>query len=206
MLMLLLAGDLAAKAKPKPTPEPTTVPEPQEVLFRPKGGFPAQGGPAFKAAYFPAGAATMVGGRGEVVFKDAWGVGFGSYALATELLADQPGVKRDIGFSYGGLQLNYSFFQQKLLYLNFGALMGPGQAYAVSRQEGAKREYANFFVIEPELSTMVNVTGDLRVGVGAGYRLTTESDTERIIGSRMNGWSLSFTLMYGKTTLGTKGR
>jgi hypothetical protein len=170
----------------------------QEILFHPKIGFPAQGGPAFKAAYFPAGAGTLVGGRGEVVLKNVWGVGFGSYTLATELLADQFGVKRDIGFSYGGLELNYSFFSRKLLYLNAGALIGPGQAYAVSRLEGARREYTQFLVVEPEINTMVNVTNDLRLGVGASYRLTNETETDRIIGSRISGWGISFTLMYGK--------
>jgi hypothetical protein len=172
--------------------------EKQEILFHPKIGFPAQGGPAFKAAYFPAGAGTLVGGRGEVVLNDVWGVGFGSYTLATELLADQMGVKRDIGFSYGGLELDYSFFSRRLLYLNVGALIGPAQAFAVSRQEGAKREYTQFLVVEPEMSTMVNVTSNLRLGVGASYRFTNETETDRIIGSRISGWGLSFTLMYGK--------
>ena len=172
--------------------------EKKELLFHAVGGFPAQGGPAFKAAYFPAGAGTLVGGRGELVLRGSWGVGFGSYTLATELLADQNGVKRDVGFSYGGLELNYSFFSRKLLYLNVGTLIGPGQAFAVSRLEGAKREYTQFLVVEPELSTMVNVTRDLRLGMGISYRVTSGTDTERIVGSSMNGWGLSFTLMYGK--------
>jgi hypothetical protein len=172
--------------------------EQQEILFNPKIGFPAQGGPAFKSAYFDAGAGTLVGGRGEVVLSKVWGVGFGSYTLATELLADQLGIKRDIGLSYGGLQLNYSFFSRKLLYFNVGALMGPGQAYAVSRLEGATREYTQFLVMEPELITMVNVTNDLRLGVGASYRFVTENDAQRILGSKIGGWGVTFTLMYGK--------
>lgn len=172
----------------------------KEILFHPgeKLSFPAQGGPAFKAAYFPAGAGTLVGGRGEVVLKGDWGLGFGSYALSSELLADQKGIKRDIGMSYGGLVLNYSFFGRKLLYLNVEALLGPGQAYAVSRLDGAKREYTNFWVTEPEISVMVNVTTDLRLGVGAGYRLTNSQGNDNILGSDMGGPSLSFTLMYGK--------
>ncbi len=170
----------------------------QEILFQPKVSFPARGGPAFKAADVPAGAATLVGGRGEVVLKDVLGVGFGSYTLATELLADQFGVKRDIGLSYGGLELNYSFFSRKLLYLNVGTLVGTAQAYSVPRLDGAKREYTQFMLMEPELTAMVNVTSDLRLGVGTSYRFTNEIDTQRIIGSEIRGWAFSFTLMYGK--------
>lgn len=174
--------------------------ENKQILFHPGDNlsFPAQGGPAFKAAYFPAGAATLIGGRGEVVLGGSWGLGFGSYSLASELLADQKGIKRDIGMSYGGLVLNYSFFGRKLLYLNVEALLGPGQAYAVSRLDGAARQYTNFWVLEPEISVMVNVTTDLRLGVGAGYRLTNSQGNENILGSDMGGPSLSFTLMYGK--------
>ncbi len=141
--------------------------EKTEILFNPPIGFPAEGGPAFKAAYFPAGAGTLIGGRGEVVIKGAWGLGFGSYSLASELLADQDGVKRDIGFSYGGLVVNYSFLNRQLLFLNVETLLGPGQAYGVYREVGATREYLNFWVAEPGINVMVNVTRlSLRIGVG----------------------------------------
>jgi hypothetical protein len=174
------------------------VAEKKEILFDPPIGFPAEGGPAFKACYLPAGAGTLIGGRGEVVIKGAWGLGFGSYSLASEMLADQNGVKRDIGLSYGGLEVNYSFLSRKLLFFNVETLVGPGQAYAVSRLQGATREYLNFWVAEPEINVMINVTSSLRLGVGAGYRLVTGADYDGVIGSGMGGPSLSFTIMYGK--------
>jgi hypothetical protein len=68
--------------------------------------------------------------------------------------------------------------------LNVETLIGPGQAYGVYREVGATREYLNFWVAEPGINVMVNVTDSLRLGVGASYRLV--------------GPSLSFTLMYGK--------
>jgi hypothetical protein len=52
--------------------------------------------------------------------------------------------------------------------------------------------------MEPELITMVNVTNDLRLGVGASYRFVTENDAQRILGSKIGGWGVTFTLMYGK--------
>jgi hypothetical protein len=173
--------------------------EKTETLLNPSRGFPAQGGPAFKAAYFPAGAGTLVGGRGELaLFDGSVGLGVGSYSLASELLADQNGVRREIGLSYGGLVLDYSFSNRKLFYLNFASLFGPAQAYSVSRLTGATRDYSTFFIAEPELSIMLNTTQSLRLGLGISYRITAGADNERTLGTGMDGYAATFTLMYGK--------
>ncbi len=170
-----------------------------EILFNPTQGFPAQGGPAFKRAYFPAGMGTLVGGRGEVVLNHgSMGLGVGSYSLGSELLAMQDGIIREIGLVYGGLVVDYSFSNRKLFYLNVATLFGPAQAWSLSRVTGATRDYANFFIAEPELSIMLNTTQSLRLGLGISYRITAGADTERTLGSSLNGFAGTFTLMYGK--------
>lgn len=169
-----------------------------QILFQPKEMFPAQGGPAVKYASFSAGRGVLVGGTGGVVFRKNISLGFAGYSLATELLADVGGVKRDIGMSYGGLQAGYSFLNRRLFYLNVAALSGVGQSWSVSRLAGAQREYATFYILEPELNVMLNVTHEIRMGLGLSYRATAGADLGFTLGSPLSGFGGTFTLLYGK--------
>ncbi len=45
---------------------------------------------------------------------------------------------------------------------------------------------------------MVNATSDLRLGLGVSYRVGAGADNNRILGSSMDGFATTFTLMYGK--------
>lgn len=183
---------LAFSAASAPAEEAT------EILFQPKQMFPAQGGPAVKYASFPAGRGVLVGGTGGVVLGEHWGLGFAGYSLATELLADVDSFKRDIGMSYGGLRADYSFLSRRLFYVNVAALTGLGQSWSVTRQVGAQREYATFFIVEPELNLMLNVTREIRVGLGISYRSTAGADLGFTLGSPLSGFAGTFTLLYGK--------
>ena len=170
----------------------------QEILFTPKSAFPAQGGPAVKYATFPAGRGVLVGGTGGVVLGKSFGLGFAGYSLATELLADVGTLKRDIGMSYGGLHIEDSFFPQRLFYLNVAAIIGLGQSWSVTREAGAQREYAAFFICEPELNLMLNVTPEIRVGLGISYRATAGADLAPTLGSPLSGFAGTLTMFYGK--------
>jgi hypothetical protein len=173
--------------------------EKTEILFQPKQTIPAHGGPAVKVARFGNDTAFLMGGCGRIALENGnMGVGFGGYSLATELLADVGGVKRDIGFSYGGIMLDRSFFARKLFYFNVNTMAGLGQTWAVSRLAGAKRDYNSFYFVEPELSLMLNVTGDLRVGIGGGYRLVFGQDPNANLGLPLDGPALTVTILYGK--------
>jgi hypothetical protein len=176
----------------------TRAEEATQILFQPKEIFPAQGGPAVKYASFPAGRGVLVGGTGGVVLGEHWGLGFAGYSLATELLADVDTFKRDIGMSYGGLRADYSFLSRRLFYVNVAALSGLGQSWSVTRQAGAQREYATFFIVEPELNLMLNVTREIRVGLGLSYRSTAGADLGFTLGSPLSGFAGTFTLLYGK--------
>ena len=172
--------------------------EKTDTLFQPPELFPAQGGPAVKLAVLPSGTGVLIGGVGGMVLGDSFGLGFGGYSLANETWILQKGAKRDIGFSYYGLVLENSFASRRLFYFNAGCLLGAGQAYAVTRALGSERDEARFFIIEPQINWMLNVTRELRIGLGASYRLTTGADLEGILGMPLHGLGATFTLLYGK--------
>lgn len=172
--------------------------ETTDTLFQPPEFFPAQGGPAVKLAQLPSGTGVLVGGVGGLVLGKSLGVGFGGYSLANETWIMQGGAKRDIGFSYYGLIAENSFAARRLFYFNAGCLIGMGQAYAVTRALGAERAETRFFIVEPQLNWMLNVTRELRVGMGISYRATGGSDLEGVLGMELRGLGTTFTLLYGK--------
>jgi hypothetical protein len=170
----------------------------QEVLFKPKAVFPAQGGPAAKIAFIGDKSAVLVGGIGSVSLGGGLGLGVGSYSLSSELTVEKAGVVRDVGVSYVGALIENSFFQRRLFYFNLSSMLALGQAHSVARMAGAQQETAMFFLVEPGFNTMLNVTPELRVGLGVGYRMTAGADLNQSIGLPMHGFSAAFTLYYGK--------
>ncbi len=172
--------------------------EQTSTLFQQPELFPAQGGPAVKLALLPSGTGVLIGGVGGLVIGESAGLGFGGYSLANETWILVNGAKRDIGFSYFGLVLENSFAARRLSYFTAGCLFGLGQAHASTRQLGAERDEARFFIAEPQVNWMVNVTRELRVGIGVSYRLTLGNDLEASLGMPLRGFATSFTLLYGK--------
>lgn len=170
----------------------------QEVLFKPKAVFPAQGGPAAKMAFMGDKSAVLVGGIGSVSLGGGLGLGVGSYSLASGLTVEKAGVIRDVGVSYGGVLIENSFFQRRLFYFNLSSMLALGQAHCVARQAGSTPETAWFFLVEPGFNTMLNVTPELRVGLGVGYRMTAGANLNDSIGLPMHGFSTALTLYYGK--------
>lgn len=169
-----------------------------QILFQPKFQFPAQGGVDVKAAFLPVGTVTLVGGRGELMVGDNLGIGVASYSLVSELVPTYSGVKHDIGLSYGGLLLNYSFYPRRLFYFNTALLMGLGQASSVARENNADRVHSAFPVLEPELDWMVNVTRELRLGLCFSWRFFPGSSEASTVGMDLQGPAATLSMLYGK--------
>jgi hypothetical protein len=168
------------------------------ILFEPATQIPAQGGPGAKLAFLPGGVAFLDGGVGSITLKDGIGLGLGGYSLVSEYVPIHDGIKSDLGYSYGGLLLNYSFYIHELFYVNASVMAGPAQGWSVPRQNGAERAYVNFAQIEPEVDFMLNVTHELRVGLGLSWRLCSGADLDSILGTNLDGGAASFVMMYGK--------
>lgn len=175
------------------------IAEETETLFQPSTGLvQAQGGPGVKALFLDQGTALLVGGAGTLLLGEHLGLGAGGYSLSNELVIQMPGHKRDLGLSFGGLVLDYSFAAKRLFYLNVAAMSGMGQAFAVPRLTGADRVQANFYFIDTQFTLMLNATRDLRVGLGVGLFATGGVDMKNVIGAGLNGVNAQFILYYGK--------
>ena len=169
-----------------------------EVLFQPKSQFPAQGGIAVKAAFLPVGTVFLVGGQGEVMLDDSFGIGVASYSMDTELTPELKGVKNDIGLTYGGIRVDDSFLPKRLFYLNTSLTLGIGQAWRLPRQNDSERVYCTFGVIEPEMSWFLNATKEARLGLAVGWRYYYGADVTGNMGVDLGGPSAMFSILYGK--------
>ena len=74
-------------------------------------------------------------------------------------------------FWYGGLTVDYTFFSDKIVHCSVNALLGGGR---VSPSEG---DSSNVFVATPGVSVMINLTKQIELGLGAGYRFVAGADS-----------------------------
>lgn len=195
----LLGLILGAALSLTPTARAASSAGDAETLFKPSTPlFPAQGGPGVKTLFLPQGTALLVGGSGSLLVGDNFGIGAGGYSLANELVIQMPTHKRDLGLSYGGIELDYSILPKRLFYLNFSCMTGVGQAYAIPRLTGADRLQSNFYFVDPQFNIMLNVTHELRLDFGFGYLATAGADLKGTLGTELNGFNAQFVLFYGK--------
>jgi hypothetical protein len=198
-LLLLALAPLCLRASQAPSgADPAARSEDADILFEPTTQIPAQGGPGVREAFFSGGSGLLSGGIGTLAVGDGVGLGVGGYSLASEYAPLHNGIRHDFGYSYGGLLVDYSASPRHLLYFNASVMVGPAQGWSVARTTGADRVYVNFAQIEPGISVMLNVTHELRVGVGASWRYCAGADLNGLLGSDLSGGAISLILMYGK--------
>jgi hypothetical protein len=169
-----------------------------ETLLHADTSFPAEGGPAVKLAVINGTLSYLLGGRGTLLLGDNTGIGVASYSLSSPVTSVVNGIPSDLTFSYFGLTVDDFFLSRKLFFLDLSTLVGYGFAAASERNLVGTKEDTSFFVVEPEINLMLNVTKELRIGLGFSYRLLGGSDTESVIGANLSGFAGSLTFMYGK--------
>jgi hypothetical protein len=194
----LLAIILAAPTLARAGSDHKSSSDSTAILFSGAPSYPAQGGPGIKTAFFSNGTALLVGGRGAFMLGENTALGVASYSLASDVETDVHGLKRDISFTYFGLVLDNFFASHRLLFMNVSTLVGPGFVSGSERNLIGTKDNTTFFIVEPELNVMLNVTKELRIGIGVSYRLTAGSDVSAVVGMPVNGLSCSLSMMYGK--------
>jgi hypothetical protein len=136
------------------------------------GGF---GAPVVKFTEIDSRFGVLVGGRGGWIIDGSIVIGGGGYALANgtnfEHVTNGAGDPGGIEMGYGGLELGYVLRPDERVHLSLGLLIGGGGLAWEEDSPGDDRADDAFFVAEPEVDAVVNVTRSFRVGVGVSYRL-----------------------------------
>ncbi|MBN2102637.1 hypothetical protein JW835_01190 [bacterium] len=161
------------------------------------GGF---GGPVCKIGSVYQEAAFMMGGRGGWIINHQFVLGGGAYGLVTDIASkEHPDMKMNMG--YGGIEIEYIKQPNKLVHFSIMALLGGGGAGFSERHTtdwNDDYEYDTFFIAEPSVHIMLNITEFFRAGLGGSYRFVTSMDTgTELSNNDLGGPTLVMTIKFG---------
>ncbi|MFC1620156.1 hypothetical protein ACFL45_09445 [Candidatus Neomarinimicrobiota bacterium] len=164
------------------------------------GGF---GGMAYQLTQVDDNMAIMIGGHGGWIINHTVYLGLAGFGMDGEFqlerdLEDQ----RYLNLGYGGLEVGLVVASNRLLHLTASTLLGGGGAnYQQRDRDSDYRENPivdGFYVIEPALHLVMNVTRHFRVGLGARYRHVSGVDLEGLTDNDLSGLSGSLIFKFGK--------
>lgn len=138
----------------------------------------------------------FAGGRAGWILNHHYVFSLGGYGVVNNVEAPglSSGVKPDLMMSYGGVEFEYVLYPADMIHFSLYTLLGLGLAeYDYTLSDGDD----TFWVIEPGVNLLVNVTRFFRTGLGVGYRVVTGVDLERLEDSDLSGFAATLTLKFG---------
>lgn len=161
------------------------------------GGF---GGPVLKISRIKDEMAIFVGGRGGWIINHVFVLGGGGYGLVNDMKVRQVGdTSYFLMMGYGGLELEYINDSDRLIHYTIRALIGAGGLNLRTRNfDYGQWQGDAFFVVEPGVDVVLNVTNFFRIAAGVSYRLVSGVDFEGFREKDVSGPSAALTLKFGK--------
>jgi hypothetical protein len=140
----------------------------------------------------------IVGAQGGWILDRKFVLGLGVYGLSSRVKADdtlwQIAGMVDI-FNYGGVFFSYIHNSYNLIHAEVTTLIGVGEANYHDEEYWAKYPKGdNFFVLEPGVNAIVNITPGFRVGAGLSYRYVDRLNLIGLEKSDVSG--LNFNLLF----------
>ncbi|MFO7888781.1 MAG: hypothetical protein R6V04_00420 [bacterium] len=175
----------------------------EETLFSgdvSHGGF---GGPVVTFSSINNNTGVMVGGRGGWIINHMITIGGAGYGLVTRIPTLQSTAGNDslsLGLGYGGFEIGFIMNSWKLTHLSFFFLIGGGGASHILWDEedfDMDNDGDAFFVLEPGIEAVLNVTKFFRISAGASYRYTSGLELEQITDSDISGLAAKISLKFG---------
>ncbi|SEV90090.1 hypothetical protein SAMN05428988_0278 [Chitinophaga sp. YR573] len=168
----------------------------------------AYGVPAAKFTSIDGKFGVLTGGYGGVLLNGKWMLGAGAYSLVNNIAL--PGVNANgttdyLNLWYTGAVVEYIHNSDKLIHWTAGTLIGGG---GVSRRDkhrfdddGDHNSYnydrSGLFVAEPFANLEINIIKNLRLDIGASYRLVKGTSTTAITDSKLSNPSVHVGLKAG---------
>lgn len=181
----------------------------QETIFSGPYSHGGYGGPRVMLSTINSEMGVLVGGHGGWVLNHALFVGGGGYALVNQLETptSTSTERRYVDFGYGGLEVGAIVASNSLIHFRVSTLVGGG-GLSSSRRNYHDYDYDDhdyhrsadvFFMAEPTVEMVVNMTPWLRLTAGASYRYIDgiEADSD-FSNSDFTGPSGVLSLNFGK--------
>jgi hypothetical protein len=162
------------------------------------GGY---GGPLCEIGHINGEAGVFVGGQGGWIINHRFVLGGKGYGLVSNVeIEDSRNLRLEFGC--GGALLEYIIAPNRLLHLSLHSMIGAGGVrYAVEdyTDDYDPVNYSDdaFFVLEPGINGILNVTKYFRIGAGATYRYVSGVRYEDLTNSDLSGVSAKILLKFG---------
>ena len=169
-----------------------------ETLISGELDFGFYGGPIIKFTEMNDEFAVLVGGRGGLLINHRFLIGGGGYGLVNEIPASHiwPNDNYLLDFGYGGLVLEYILRPRKLIHLSFYTLIGGG-GLCFRDQWYEPWDHDAFFVAEPGVDLIMNITDCFRIGIGGSYRYISGVSLNGLRDEDVMGPSAVLTFKFG---------
>jgi hypothetical protein len=157
--------------------------------------------PLFKVGQINSESGIFLGGQGGWIINHRLVLGLSGYGLVNEVeIKDAQNLK--LKFGCGGVFLEYIFSSDKLLHLSLQSIIGAGSVrYDVKKYEDDHDDVnyndAAFFVLEPGINLLLNVSTNFRIGAGATYRYVSGVEYENLSNSDLSGVSAQILFKFG---------
>ena len=148
------------------------------------GGY---GGPLLQVGQVYGESGILVGGQGGWIINHRFVIGGKGYGLANAI--DIEGSQNlKLEFGCGGALLEYIINSDQMLHYSIQSMIGAGNIRFAVKDHEDNHDNVNynddvFFVLEPGVNVILNVSKGLRVGAGATYRYVSGVEYEKISNS-----------------------
>ncbi|NQT24025.1 hypothetical protein HQ585_01585 [candidate division KSB1 bacterium] len=162
------------------------------------GGY---GGPLLQVGQINGGTGVFVGGQGGWIINHRFVIGGKGYGLVNNLAIEgTQGIKLDFGC--GGALLEYIISSDKLVHFSVHTMIGAGGVrYDVEDyqddHDDVDYDEDDFFILEPGVNVILNVSTNFRIGAGATYRYVNGVEYDILSDSDLSGLSGQIFLMFG---------
>ena len=111
----------------------------------------------------------------------------------------------ELKMGYGGLMVEYTFFESKVVHATANTLVGfgavtngsQGSYNPATNESWVSSDESGFFALHPSVNVEVSVTDWFRVSAGGGYRLISSSNVAGISDADMSALTANVTLKFG---------
>lgn len=146
------------------------------------------------------GASVLVGtNRIGAVFSDKIGIG-GFYNLSLNDFVPQSETEPNtyMDFRWAGGYVEYTWRAHKKIHFTFPLLIG-GAELELDREGASSTQFgeANFLMVEPSALVELNLTKNIRLLAGAGYRFAGDFTYRSIDDSKVTGFSAQVAIKFG---------
>lgn len=178
--------------------ERETESEKDETLISGKIAYGGFGGPVLKSSQIGDDFAFIVGGRGGWILNHTFSIGGGGYGMVNRIVANDMQGSPVVQFGYGGIVLEYILGSRKMIHFSAATLIGAGGVgYFWEQWHGYDMESVGFFVAEPEINVMLNVSEFFRIGLGSSYRYVNGVNIQGLNDRDLSSYAVNLTFKFG---------